>query len=725
MTTDELNVIIRATGTSQFQNQMQQCSQSSFAFKASLVAITAATAKFATSALSLASGLEEVQNVVDVTFGDMAGSVNDFSKSAIQNYGISETLAKKYTGTFGAMAKSFGFTTEEAMNMSTTLTGMSADVASFYNLDSDTAYTKMKSVFTGETESLKDLGIVMSQTALDQYALSNGFGKTTKDMNEQEKVALRYKFIMDKLKDVSGDYQRTSDGWANMVRTSKLEIESLTAEIGSALMPAAKIVLSYAMTGLRTVLSYAKPVAAGISSIVVAFEGASKTTKTFAAVSAGAILLLINYNKIQALSTTLTTLFSAATKVLSFSMVGATTNAARLGVVLKGALGWIGLIAGVISIIKLISGAAKTFKDDSEDASGGIDSMAEATDTAADSMEGLADSTDDLTDAAQEIDNFLSSFDEVNKVNDSGSLISGIVTDDDLLRIDDAALGIGDLKSEIEAMSFDGLSDSASDFFRKFAEKVDKSKGIFEKIVNADTWEEKLEGANDLVKVWFGDDWAEFWEGVGEKVYDIWDEKTWSRKMELIHELVADMFGEPWATLWDVTWGNMLDGWKVVYDVFNADKATLLSDVLVLINKFERLGGLMDVIFKKNGAERVSGLIKFATGKDLGISSSSNGNGDGAGRGFASGGFPDTGEMFIAREAGPELVGKIGNKTAVANNDQITTAIYNAVREAMSGNSGTPIVLKLNDRVLGQGVVDYINNKTMSSGQSPLVELGV
>ena len=94
-------------------------------------------------------------------------------------------------------------------------------------------------------------------------------------------------------------------------------------------------------------------------------------------------------------------------------------------------------------------------------------------------------------------------------------------------------------------------------------------------------------------------------------------------------------------------------------------------------------------------------------------------------RKYAAGGFPDVGEMFIARESGPEMVGKIGNKTAVANNDQITTAIYNAVKSAMGGaSSGIPVILKINERVLGQAVIEHINNTTMSSGQSPLIELG-
>ena len=120
--------------------------------------------------------------------------------------------------------------------MSTTLTGLSGDVASFYNISQDEAYTKLKSVFTGETESLKDLGVVMTQTALDQFALQNGFGKTTAKMTEQEKVALRYAFVQKQLTDASGDFARTSDSWANQTRLLSLQFDSLRASIGQGLI---------------------------------------------------------------------------------------------------------------------------------------------------------------------------------------------------------------------------------------------------------------------------------------------------------------------------------------------------------------------------------------------------------------------------------------------------------------------------------------------------------
>ena len=191
---------------------------------------------FGASCIELGSDLAEVQNVVDVTFPRMSKQVDEFARNAAGSFGLSETMAKKFTGTFGAMAKAFGFNEQAAYEMSTALTGLAGDVASFYNISQDEAYTKMKAVFTGETEVLKDLGIVMTQNALDAYAMANGYGKVTAKMTEAEKVALRYKFVTDQLTLASGDFIRTSDGWANQVRILQLQFDSLKATIGQGLI---------------------------------------------------------------------------------------------------------------------------------------------------------------------------------------------------------------------------------------------------------------------------------------------------------------------------------------------------------------------------------------------------------------------------------------------------------------------------------------------------------
>ena len=175
--------------------------------------------KFGKQCLEAASNLQEVANVVDVTFGASASKINNWAKQNASSFGLSETAAKRYAGTYGTMAKQFNMTADQAATMAIELTKLTGDVASFYNMEDKAAATKLKAIFTGETEGLKELGVVMTQTQLDAYAMSKGWQKTTKDMTEQEKVVLRYQYTMEKLGHAQGDFMRTSDGYATPALT--------------------------------------------------------------------------------------------------------------------------------------------------------------------------------------------------------------------------------------------------------------------------------------------------------------------------------------------------------------------------------------------------------------------------------------------------------------------------------------------------------------------------
>lgn len=205
-----------------------------------------AVVSFSKACLDLGSDLAEVQNVVDVTFGSMSGAVDEWAKKAMTSYGMSEQVAKEYMGQFGAMSKAFGNTEQMAYAQATALTGLAGDVASFYNMSTDEAFTKLKAVYTGETEALKSLGVVMTQTALEEYARQRGIGKTINAMSEQEKVSLRLAFVQDRLNNASGDFARTSDGWANQTRVLSLRFDQLKATIGqgliNALTPALRLI---------------------------------------------------------------------------------------------------------------------------------------------------------------------------------------------------------------------------------------------------------------------------------------------------------------------------------------------------------------------------------------------------------------------------------------------------------------------------------------------------
>lgn len=256
-------------------------------------AVTAAFAvgkivQFGKEAVELGSSVSEVQNVVDVAFGDMAYKVEDFAASAIQNFGMSQLTAKKTASTYMSMAKNMGLSMDEASDMSITLTGLTGDVASFYNISQEMADVKLKSVFTGETESLKDLGVVMTQANLEAYALANGINKSTSEMSQAELVTLRYNFVVDKLADASGDFVRTQDSWANQTRVLSMQWQEFMSVIGQALIQ----VLLPAVRVLNTVVASLIGMANTVNAFLAAIFGGTReqvqqTENTVGQVSSG------------------------------------------------------------------------------------------------------------------------------------------------------------------------------------------------------------------------------------------------------------------------------------------------------------------------------------------------------------------------------------------------------------------------------------------------------
>lgn len=215
------------------------------------IAASAAAAKvgkmlldFGKDAIQAESDLEEVQNVVDVTFGDGAAQIEKWAKAAGTQFGLTEVQAKRFTSTLGAMMKSAGLAGPEIVDMSTDLAGLAADMASFYNLDFDTAFQKIRSGISGETEPLKQLGINMSVANLEAYALSQGITKAFNDMSQGEQTLLRYQYLIQATADAQGDFARTSDSYANAVRTLETNIANLKANVGNVMLPIVNEVVS-------------------------------------------------------------------------------------------------------------------------------------------------------------------------------------------------------------------------------------------------------------------------------------------------------------------------------------------------------------------------------------------------------------------------------------------------------------------------------------------------
>lgn len=215
--------------------------------------------------IDYASDLAEVQNVVDVTFGSATEAINSWSKECLAAYGMNEVSAKRYAGTLGAMLKSSGLAGDAIVDMSKDMVGLAGDMASFYNLDLETAFEKIRSGISGETEPLKQLGINMSVANLEAYALSQGITTAYNEMSQAEQVMLRYNYLMSTTADAQGDFARTQDSYANQTRLLSENWLEFTGIMAEQLLPVLTTIVSW----LNNIVAFLTENADMVSAVLV------------------------------------------------------------------------------------------------------------------------------------------------------------------------------------------------------------------------------------------------------------------------------------------------------------------------------------------------------------------------------------------------------------------------------------------------------------------------
>ena len=215
--------------------------------------------------IDYASDLAEVQNVVDVTFGSATEAINSWSKECLAAYGMNEVSAKRYAGTIGAMLKSSGLAGDAIVDMSKDMVGLAGDMASFYNLDRETAFEKIRSGISGETEPLKQLGINMSVANLEAYALSQGITTAYNEMSQAEQVMLRYNYLMSTTADAQGDFARTQDSYANQTRLLSESWLEFTGIMAEQLLPVLTTIVSW----LNNIVAFLTENADMVSAVLV------------------------------------------------------------------------------------------------------------------------------------------------------------------------------------------------------------------------------------------------------------------------------------------------------------------------------------------------------------------------------------------------------------------------------------------------------------------------
>lgn len=238
---------------------------------------------FAKQSVQLASDLEEVQNVVDVSFGNMSYKIEEFSKTCIENFGLSELTAKQLSSTMLSMGKSMGQSLDLGSDKAIELTGRLADVASFRNLAESDIATLGSAIYTGETEPLKRIGIMMTEANLQLFTMEKGYKTLYKEMDAANKLLVRQEYFLERTSDAAGDYIRTQDGWANQTRTLserwkevKIQFGETFKAVGTLVLP----VINAVIKGLGYIAQLLQSLASGVYKLFTGQELFAKETET-------------------------------------------------------------------------------------------------------------------------------------------------------------------------------------------------------------------------------------------------------------------------------------------------------------------------------------------------------------------------------------------------------------------------------------------------------------
>lgn len=307
-----------------------------------------------TAAINAASDMQETMSKVDVVFGDNAKSVKQWSTTSIKNMGLAQETALSAAATYGNMADGMGIAEDAGLDMSIALVQLSADLASFNNTSQETARIALNSIFTGETETLKQYGIVMTQANLEQFALTQGIKKTVSQMSQAELVQLRYNYVIAQTTNAQGDFARTSGSVANQTRMAKEQVKEIAAQLGENLVPIASKVLS----GINDLLKGFSNLDEGTQDFILTIGGIAVAAGPALKLASGAITTI---GKIKDVISNLKTKLSESTSAAASASSGvatigtssktATPGVRTFGTALNSALGIIGIAAAAVTAL--------------------------------------------------------------------------------------------------------------------------------------------------------------------------------------------------------------------------------------------------------------------------------------------------------------------------------------------------------------------------------------
>lgn len=238
--------------------------------------------------IDISSDLTEVQNVVDVTFKDMAYKVEKFAETSIEEFGLSELSLKQYASRFQAMGSAMGINSslisdansrlsemtngyisasDSMSDVSLNLTKLTADMASFHNVAQKDVADDLAAIFTGQTRPLRDYGLDLTQATLQEWALKQGLDADMKSMSQAEKTMLRYQYVMANTGAAHNDFSRTAKTWANQTRILKQNFEQLASVMGRTFISALKPLVEALNAAMSHIIAFAETVSNALGKI--------------------------------------------------------------------------------------------------------------------------------------------------------------------------------------------------------------------------------------------------------------------------------------------------------------------------------------------------------------------------------------------------------------------------------------------------------------------------
>lgn len=682
-------------------------------------------------AISLAGDLQQNIGGSESVFKNYAGTIQKTAETAASSLGLSQSKYLATATKMGSLFQGSGFSVAQSADMVTQSMQRASDVASIMGISVDSAMEAVAGMAKGNFTMMDNLGVAINDTNLQIYAQEKGLGKLS---TTQQKVNAAMQMFLDKSDYAAGNYAKENDTYSGALTTFKAELEDFAAEAGTALLPLVQSVLpvlSGAFNALKPVIMTVAEAVGGLGGIVADIQA-----KIEAATPAQQTMLKIAIGMAVAIpAVTMATRLMAAAKaaysgVLAFLIPKQLTFASAL----KATMGWIGIIVGALALFGM---ATNKGTESVEDSSEKLKKENEAASDASEGVDDVAESTDNLTDSVKRS---LAGFDELNRLSgNSGTLASSVVSSDDVENAEGLAEAMSNVQEQVGGTSletslglnfdFDGLLDGLSGVLNKANEIItdlfgeefveffkDVGEDIFD-IFNGNETEQynALVRLNDRFKSLFGDlgeGWSDFWQGIGEGIYKFANGDLLGG-LEKINSMFEGLFGDlgkGWSNFWQSVGSGL-------YEMTHADElkeidlsskyGTSIGLAQLDSNEYMRSGydpsEAWNMSLEKNGLtsnEALYEVKQFSTYdpqeayEELQKSGQINSPDTWGGLGllalkkYADGGFPDYGDLFIANEAGPELVGTIGNRTAVANSSSIETAIYNAVRSAMSDSTG-------------------------------------